>query len=140
MLTLWRPFNDLATWGRAFDNSLRPVSSTRSQFFSPEVDIEELEDRYVLRADLPGMEEQDIDVQVHEGTLHLSGKREESVEQESEGGFYRERRYGSFARRFRLGSHVDAEKIEATYDKGVLSVVLPKKEEAKPRQIPVGTN
>lgn len=140
MLTLWKPLNELSSFSRAFDEAFRPLTFKREAFFAPAVDIEEHEDRFVLHADLPGMNEADIDVQVHEGQLLLSGKREYSKEEKTDSGTYRERSYGTFCRRIRLGSTVDAEKIEASYDKGVLSVTLPKKEEAKPRQIPVGTN
>lgn len=138
MLTLWTPrnglfrfnpfFDDLWSWGR--DNG-----GPRS--FSPAVDIDEDETKFTIRADLPGVKEEDIEVTVNEGTLVLSGKREETKEEETDGGYYRERSYGSFCRTFRLGTSVDRNGIEANYEGGVLSVVLPKKEELKPRQIPV---
>lgn len=138
MLTRWNPHADLFRFSRGFDSLFSWEEGNGEVLsFKPAVDIKEDEDRVVIVADLPGVDEKDIDVQVHDGVLQLSGKREESKEEKSEHGYYRERRYGSFHRRFRLGSNVDAASIEATYKNGELTVVLPKKEEAKPRQIPV---
>ena len=108
--------------------------------FSPAVDILEEEDHFLIKADLPGMSESDIDIRVHDGMLLLSGKRDDERAEEREGSYYRERRHGSFSRQFKLGSNVDPETIEATYNNGVLEVKLPKKEEAKPRQIKVKGN
>jgi HSP20 family protein len=108
--------------------------------FAPAVDIEEKADHFLVSADLPGVSEKDIEVKVQDGVLLLSGKRESSKEQKTESGFYRERSYGSFCRSITLGEGVDAAKIEAAYKNGVLTVKLPKKEEAKPRQIPVSAS
>ncbi|MBI4705537.1 MAG: Hsp20/alpha crystallin family protein [Deltaproteobacteria bacterium] len=141
MLTLWNPTTSLFRWSPIFDELFAGgTEDGREQLFAPAVDIEEQEDKFVLRADLPGVSEKDIEVRVHEGTLALSGKREEAKEEKREGGYYRERRSGSFHREFRLGPSVDGEKIAASYKNGVLSVVLPKKEEVKPRQIPVSAS
>ena len=143
MLTLWRPHHDLWRAAREFDSLFTdPWRSENGKHssFAPAVDVTEEEERFVLSADLPGIDEKDVEVTVHEGVLVLSGKREQSAEKQAEGGHYRERRYGSFCRQFRLGSKVDAEKIEASYKNGVLTVSIPKKEEPKPRQIPVSTS
>ena len=140
MLTLWRPHHDLFRWSREFDRLFDSASGNgHVREMSPAVDIDEEEERFVIRADLPGMDEKDIEVRVHEGTLLLAGKRESKQEEKSATGYYRERCHGSFARRFKLGSTVDDSRIEATYENGVLTVVLPKKEEVKPRQIPVSS-
>ena len=140
MLTLWRPHHDLFSWSREFDHLFDAAAGNgHSHALSPAVDIDEEEGRFVIRADLPGMDQKDIEVRVHEGTLLLAGKREASQEEKSSSGYYRERCYGSFARSFKLGSSVDDSKIEASYENGVLTVVLPKKEEVKPRQIPVNS-
>ncbi len=141
MLTLWRPMSDLARWNRDLDALFaRRRSDAPPRSFAPAVDIEEREDAFLLQADLPGMAEDDIEVQVHEGVLVLSGRREHEEEEEREGYRHRERRHGSFSRSFRLGDRVDPDGIEAAYDNGVLSVRLPKREEDKPRLIPVSTN
>lgn len=104
------------------------------------VDITEQADRFVLTADLPGMSEKDIDVNVHDGMLTLSGEREKSSEKHDKASWHRERWSGRFVRRFTLGSSVDAGKIEAKYKDGVLTLTLPKKREKQPRQIPVRAN
>lgn len=140
-LTKWRPTWGMTRWERDLDDLFRGfVSNGELVHFSPAVDIVEEEDRYLIKADLPGMAENEIEVKVHDGVLVLSGKREETKEEKKEDGFYRERRYGSFCRQFTLGSSVDAQKIEASYEKGVLTVSLPKKEETKPRQIEITAN
>ena len=138
MLTLWRPFGGLFGLSREFDEQFwgKPSNGNHADF-APAVDIEEKEDHFLVSADLPGVSEKDIEVKLQDGVLLLSGKREASKEEKTEAGTYRERSYGSFCRSFTLGDGVDAEKIEAAYKNGVLTVKLPKKEEIKPRQIPV---
>ena len=141
MLTLWRPHNDLFRLNREIDAMFRPQrwqSSPAS--ISPAVDIQEDEDGFVLTADLPGMNEDEISLEVHDGVLSLSGKREETQEEKANGHSLRERRHGEFRRSFKLGRQIDAERIEASYSKGVLTVKLPKSELAKPRQIEVTVN
>ena len=138
MLTRFRPFHDLARFERDFFR--RPVTDAERANWRPAVDIEETEEAVVLTADLPGVDEKDIEITVHEGVLLLSGKRESVVDEETGTSLYRERTHGSFFRRFRLGRKVDAEQIAATYRNGVLTVTLPKREDAKPKQIPVTTN
>ncbi len=141
MLTLWRPLGGLHRFTHDFDDLFTGrARNGHTVDFSPAVDIEEQEDHFLISADLPGVDEKDIEVKVHEGVLLLSGKREQVTEEKHEGGYYRERSFGSFHRSFTLGDGVDAEKIEAAYKGGVLTVKLPKKEQAKPRQIPVRNN
>jgi len=136
MLNLWRQQEGLFNWSQELER-LFDGNSDSGHNHPPAVDIEENESHFVIRADVPGVNEKDLEVRVHEGTLLLSGKREESKEEKSARGCYRERRYGSFCRQFRLGTEVDDNRIEASYRNGVLTVLLPKKEAAKPRQIPV---
>ena len=108
--------------------------------WSPSVDICEEEDHFLLMADLPGVNKDEIEVKVEDNTLLLSGKRDSVSEEETKGYRYSERRFGSFSRRFRLGEGVNPTGIEAAYKDGVLTVTLPKKPEAQPRQIPVAVN
>lgn len=140
MLTLWNPINGLTAWSRELDRFFGEGSTQVNAYFSPKVDVAEHEDKFLIRADLPGVAESDIEISVNDGKLVLSGKREASKEEKTDHGYYRERSYGSFCRSFELGDTVDAEKIEAKMDKGVLEVVLPKKERAKPKLIPVKGN
>ena len=108
--------------------------------WSPSVDIREEEDHFLLLADLPGVNKDEIEVKVEDNTLLLSGKREANIEEKAEGFRYSERRFGAFNRSFRMGEGVDSSGIEASYKDGVLTVTLPKKPEVQPRQIPVAIN
>ena len=132
MLTLWNPRAQLFPWNSGLAYPEAPQS------YRPAVDVEENEAGFVLRADLPGIDEKDIEITVHEGVLTLSGKREDARDEESAN--LRERRFGAFSRRFRLGNQVSAEAIEAKYTNGVLTIAMPKKEEVKPRQISVSVH
>ena len=138
MLTRWRPFHDVVRFNREFSRFAHPDGDNDELAkFTPAVDIEETDEAIVLSADLPGVDEEDIDITVHQGVLVLAGKREDDRDEETDNSVYRERRHGSFFRQFRLGSKVNAEAIVAAYKNGVLTVTLPKKEEAKPKQIKV---
>lgn len=103
----------------------------------PAVDISEDEDSVLLSADIPGVQMEDVEIKLEHGTLTLSGSRE-FKKQDDKGGYHRiERSYGSFHRAFSLPDTVDAEKVAASFDNGVLTITLPKKEVAKPRTIKV---
>ena len=136
MLTLWRPHNELLRWSRELDSFFNSGNGSRS-LLSPDVDIEETEEGFVITADLPGVEEKNIEVTVKGGVLTLSGHREESSEEKQEGRILRERSYGAFRRSVRLSDTVDVDNINATYHDGVLSLSLPKLPEALPKQITV---
>jgi HSP20 family protein len=103
----------------------------------PPVDLVEAEDHFVLKADLPGLSEEDVSVEVQDGALTISGER--SAEHESqERGWYRiERSFGSFNRSLTLPDGVDADAISAQFDRGVLEVRIPKPEERKPRRVEI---
>lgn len=103
----------------------------------PAVDIAENENEITLTADIPGVKMDGIEVKVENGTLSISGSRE-FQKQEEKGGYHRiERSYGSFHRAFTLPDSVDTDKVEANYEDGVLKVVLPKKEVAKPKTVKI---
>lgn len=130
---------DVSTTIRAFQDTFnRLLSEPRSaRPWTPAVDIYETDNDLVIMADLPGLDMNDIHVEIENGTLSLRGERK--FEGTSEGrGYHRiERSYGSFARYFTLPDTVDPEKVKADYKNGVLTVTLPKKEIAKPRAIKV---
>lgn len=130
------PFQHL----RLFEDAVtRMMSEPRnSRPWSPAVDIFENENELVLKADVPDITPEDIDLQVENQTLTLKGHRR--FEQQGEkGGYHRiERSYGSFVRTFTVPSTVETDKVSADYQNGVLTVTLPKKEAAKPRQVKVG--
>ena len=106
--------------------------------WAPPVDIAEEKDRIVITAELPGFKENDIEVQTENGMLTLRGERKFDNESESGRNYHRvERSYGQFVRTFSLPNNVDREKIQATFRDGLLTVELPKREDAKPRTIKI---
>lgn len=113
------------------------LRSTEGRPWVPAVDIQETENEVVLKADLPDVNEKEIDIRIEDGTLSLKGERKFSNETK-EGGYHRiERSYGMFARYFSLPDTVNPENVKADYKNGVLTVTLAKKEAAKPKQIKV---
>jgi HSP20 family protein len=133
---------DPTTSLRFFEDAVgRLLSEPRTgRPWSPPVDIIETEDAVILKADLPDIDPKDIDIQVENQTLTIKGQRQ--FEKEANGkGYHRiERSYGTFMRSFILPSTVDTEKVSAEYKNGVLTISLPKRESAKPRQVKVGVN
>jgi HSP20 family protein len=130
------PFQHL----RLFEDAVtRLMSEPRtSRPWSPAVDIFETENELVLQADLPDIKPEEINLQVENQTLTLQGHRR-FEQQANKAGYHRiERSYGSFVRTFSVPQTVDAEKVSADYNNGVLTVKLPKKEAAKPRQVKIG--
>ncbi len=105
--------------------------------WNPAVDIFDKGGEVVIHAELPGIKKEDIDVHVENNVLTIRGKKERKEEAKEEGYYRTERSYGSFSRSFSLASSVDVTKIGAEYKDGVLTLSLPKSEEAKPRQIDV---
>jgi HSP20 family protein len=144
VLTRFEPFREFSTLqdriNRVFRDSYRSEGQDESlttSSFSPAVDVYEDEHKVTLKIEVPGIEEKDIDIRLENNTLTVHGER--TIEKEEKEENYRrvERQYGSFTRNFTLPTTVDSENVSATYDKGVLKVVLPKKAEAKPKQIKV---
>lgn len=106
--------------------------------WAPPVDILEKQDQLVIRAEIPGVEMKDVDVRIENGVLTLHGERKQETEVAEENACHRmERVYGAFTRTFSLPTTVDAGKVTATYKDGVLEVIVPKVETAKPKQIEV---
>jgi HSP20 family protein len=143
VLTRWEPFREFATlqdrMNRLFRESYnegRDESLTTTSF-APAVDVYEDEHKVTLKIEVPGIEEKDIDVRVENNTLTVHGERKIEKEEKEENYRRVERQYGSFTRTFTLPQTVDTENVSANYDKGVLKISLPKKAEAKPKQIKV---
>jgi HSP20 family protein len=111
------------------------VSATSK--WSPAVDIYEDKGNIYLDVEVPGMKKEDVKVKVEDKTLTVSGERKLEREEKKEGYYRVERSYGSFCRSFYLPDYVDSTKIKAKYEGGVLKLSIPKKEEAKPKEIPV---
>ncbi|HXG52833.1 MAG TPA: Hsp20/alpha crystallin family protein [candidate division Zixibacteria bacterium] len=145
----WRPFMDFRRWEREMDRMMDeffgravrpwwPVWGREDrEIVSPAMDVYEEKDEIVVKAELPGMKKDDIEVNISDSQLILKGekKREEKIEEEN---YYRcERSYGAFYRAIDLPKEVQADKIKASFRDGVLEVRLPKSEEAKTREIKV---
>jgi len=129
------PLANLRLFEDAFTRMLSEPRAGRP--WSPAVDIFETEDELVLKADVPEVELKDIDVRVENQTLTLSGERKFEKEDTTKGYHRIERAYGEFTRTFTLPSTVDTEQVAAEYHNGVLTVKLPKKAAAKPRQVKI---
>jgi HSP20 family protein len=129
------PLANLRLFEDAFTRMLSEPRAGRP--WSPAVDIFETEDELVLKADVPEVELKDIDVRVENQTLTLSGERKFEKEDTNKGYHRIERAYGQFTRTFTLPSTVDTEQVAAEYHNGVLTVKLPKKAAAKPRQVKI---
>jgi HSP20 family protein len=136
-LTTFRtPFN-------VFDQALANLASAEapaSQGWKPAIDVIENEHSIVLKADLPGVPQSDIEVKFDNGTLTIKGERKFDNETKQQGYRRIERGYGAFARHYTLPDTVDAANVKADYKNGELTVILPKKEAAKSRTIPVVIN
>ena len=120
-----------------FRTTVQGENGLTSTAWTPAVDIYETDNEVVLKADLPEVDEKKIDIHVENNVMVLSGEREISKETSEENYLRVERRYGSFSRSFTLPSNIDRGRITAKYSDGVLRVVLPKREESKPRQIDI---
>ena len=140
-ITRWDPFrevvalqNRLNSLFRNYDEGDEPVAAAS---FTPAVDIYEDEKKVVLKLEVPGIEEKDLDVSVENHTLTVKGERKFEKEEKEENFHRIERRYGSFYRAFTLPTTVDTENVGASYNAGVLKLELKKKPEAQPKQIKV---
>jgi HSP20 family protein len=124
-------------FGRFFDDWDWPGLAPMRTGWFPSVDVSEKDDQLIVRAELPGVTSKDIDVSVQNNTLTITGEKKEEHEEKSEGYFHSERRYGSFRRDIRLPAGIDESKVNATCKDGVLTITLPKSEQAKPKRIEV---
>lgn len=114
----------------AFD--IEPFFKREMKFVTaPAVDIAEKDNAYEITADLPGMDEKNIEVQLSNGNLTIKGEKKEEKEEKKKDFYLQERRFGSFERTFGVPEGVDTEKVEASFKKGVLTITLPKKPEAQ---------
>jgi len=136
MLSVWDPFADLNRVQREIEKNFFGPRNRQADF-APPVDVHEDENALVLRAELPGVQRDDIDIQIDGNVLTLKGERKIEAEKQSRRYHRIERVYGNFVRQFQLPTNVDATKIEASLTDGVLTLSLPKKEEQKARKIEV---
>jgi len=145
-LVRWEPFQDLLAiqerMNRLFDETLQRTHSREDEDFSaglwsPPVDIYETENEIILKAELPEIAQKDIDIKIEDGTLTIRGERKFERETKKENYHRIERAYGKFNRSFSLPNTIDQEKIKASFRDGILKLIMPKREETKPKQITV---
>lgn len=140
----WDPFRDLITLREKMNRLFEEAFTSRgeekeliSSSWTPSVDIYETENALVLNAELPGLDEDDIEIKIEDNTLSIKGERKFEKETKEENYHRIERAYGSFYRSFSLPSYVDQDKIEAEHENGILKITMPKKPELKPRKVKV---
>ena len=136
MALLMRPEPFTQEFDRLF-SSLFESRGREVQRWVPAMDLVESDDHFLLKADLPGLSEDDVAIEFQDGVLTISGSREAERERKEQGWYRLERSYGSFSRSLTLPDGVDADKVEAKFDRGVLEVRIPKPEESKPRRIEI---
>jgi HSP20 family protein len=137
----WEPMRELtglqSDVNRLF-NSFFEASDGGARRWTPAVDVIETDRHLMLKADLPGLSEEDVQIEVADNVLTISGERKNETEERKEGYYRLERAFGSFSRSLTLPEGIDADNIEATFDSGVLDVKVPKPEEVKPRRVSIG--
>jgi len=147
----WNPTQELERWpsdffgiqrdiNRLFDNFFRggvQGDETFSSYWTPAVDIAEQENEYLVKMELPGVNKEDVKISLESNILTIRGEKKQEKEEKNKSLHRVERSYGSFQRSFTLPTSVKSDKIDAFFEGGVLSVTLPKMEEAKPKQIEV---
>ena len=140
-ITRWDPFRDVIALQNRVNSLFREMNEGDNPLttasFVPAVDIYEDAKKVVLKLEVPGMEEKDLDIRVENNTLTVKGERKLEKDEKEENFHRIERRYGSFYRAFTLPSTVDTENVQASYNAGILKLELNKKPEAQPKQIKV---
>ena len=140
----WEPLRELGSLQNEMNRLFNTVfdapagNSGTLRRWMPAMDLVETDDHYVLRADLPGLTEDDIKIEFDDGTLTVSGERKAEHESKNEGYYRVERAFGSFSRSLTLPQGIDPEAVSASFDRGVLAVSIPKPEQRKPRRIEIG--
>jgi HSP20 family protein len=142
----WEPFRELSTlqnemnrlFNTVFDAPSPANGGSTLRRWMPAMDLVETDDHFVLRADLPGMSQDDVKIEFEDGTLTVSGERKAEHESKNEGYYRVERAFGSFSRSLTLPQGIDPEAVTANFENGVLEIRVPKPEERKPRRIEIG--
>jgi HSP20 family protein len=141
----WEPLREFSTlqnemnrlFNTVFDAPAAPSNGGTLRRWMPAMDLVETESHFVLRADLPGLSEEDVNIEVEDRVLTVSGERKSEHETSKEGYHRVERAFGAFSRSLTLPEGVDAEAVVANFDRGVLEVRIPKPEQPKPRKITI---
>jgi HSP20 family protein len=141
----WEPFRELSSlqtemnrlFNAAFEGSGGGSPAAAARRWTPAMDLLETDEQFVLRADLPGLSEDDVSIELEDNILTVSGERKAEHEEKREGFYRMERSYGAFSRSLTLPKGVDPEAVTAAFDRGVLEVRVPKPEQRKPRRISI---
>ncbi len=133
----WRTMRSLLSWDPFREMAAFPALDEGAVVVSPAFDVKETKDSYEFKADVPGIQEKDLEVSMTGNRLTVSGKREAEKEDKSDRYYAYERSYGSFTRSFSLPDGADSDKVRASLDKGVLSISVPKKPEVQAKKIAV---
>ena len=144
-ITRWDPFRDVLVFQNRMNSLFQDFNRNQNEgeaalttaAFVPPVDVYEDEHKIVLKLEVPGMKESDLDIQLENNQLTVKGERKFEKEEKEENFHRIERRYGSFYRSFTIPNTVNADSVKASYEAGVLSIQLDKRAEAKPKQIKV---
>jgi HSP20 family protein len=123
---------------RVFDAFFGGGASAPARRWVPAVDVVETDERLLLKMDLPGLDRDDVSIEIRDGVLTVSGQRRAEHEQKSEGYHRIERAFGTFSRSLSLPDGIEPDKVEANFDKGVLEIRVPKPEERKPHRVQIG--
>jgi HSP20 family protein len=142
----WEPLREFTTlqnemnrlFNTVFDTPTPGGNANTLRRWMPAMDLVESGDHFVLRADLPGLDQEDVKIEIEDTTLTISGERKAEHEEKEEGYYRLERAFGSFSRTLQLPKGIDPEGVSASFDRGVLEVRIPKPEERKPRRIEIG--
>ncbi len=139
----WKPFKELVPFKKEMDNVFRrffgesPFGEAMTDQWLPAMDVSETEEMVLVKAELPGLDVNDIDVSIIGDRLSIKGEKRKETEREGEHFHSSERYYGAFQRSFQLPATVKIEQIEAKFEKGILTITLPKTEEAKTKEIKI---
>ena len=143
----WKPLGELTTLRSEMDNlwdRFFPETPFHERFTThewlPSIDLTETKDKLVIKAELPGLEAKDVELTITDDILTIKGEKKEEKEEKDEHHFFVERYTGTFERRIKLPALVKTGKIDATFDKGILNINLPKSEEAKTKEIKINVH
>jgi HSP20 family protein len=133
----WRTMRAFLSWDPFREMAPFPVTDERAVPFVPAFDVKETKDAYQFKADVPGIQEKDLEVTMTGNRLTVGGKRDQEKEERNDRYYAYERNYGSFTRSFTLPDGADADKLSAALENGVLTISVPKKPEVQPKEIAV---
>lgn len=133
----WRPFREAVSLRDAMDRLFEDSVITQKSGGMPKIDIKDTKGSIVVKAELPGMTEDDVNIEVHDGVMTISGETKAETENDDEGYYYKESHTGAFSRSFTLPAEVKEDKAEAEMKHGILWITVPKSEAKQPKKIAI---